>query len=109
MFDFLDHLLLYAFGLAVLSAGGFILVHWLWPKESPPGIQRLAELFMAILTASSKVILGPFELCKRIRISIGGERDLPTPPSNAESDTSLGQPEGGRPLTKLLAAPEKPS
>jgi hypothetical protein len=54
-------LLAFAFGLAVMSAVGIIVVYKLW-DEPPHQIQRLADLFMAILDTSAKVILGPFEL-----------------------------------------------
>jgi hypothetical protein len=96
-------LLAFAFGLAVMSAIGVIVIYKIW-DEPPQQIQKLADLFMAILDTSAKVILGPFELGKRINISIGN----PTPPPAMppESDKMPGQVEGGRTLTKLLAAPE---
>jgi hypothetical protein len=103
MVEFLDHVLLYAFGLAVMSAIGYITIHKLW-ADLPPGIQALADLFMAILNTSAKVILGPFELLKRINISVGSPPLTPTlPPESAKPSPQV---EGGRTLTKLLAAPE---
>jgi len=103
MFEFLDHLLLYAFGLAVMSAVGYITVHKLW-DELPPGIQALANLFMAILQSSSKVIIGPFELLQRVNVSVSSPSMTPTLPP--ESPKVQKQVEGGRTMTKLLATPE---
>ncbi|MGC1779278.1 MAG: hypothetical protein WBB34_15140 [Xanthobacteraceae bacterium] len=95
--------LAFAFGLAVMSATGIIVVYKLW-DEPPQQIQKLAELFMVILDTSAKVILGPSELWKRVNVSIVGRTLPPTGPfvSNEMTD----QIEGSRTMAKLLAAPE---
>jgi hypothetical protein len=104
MFEFLIIFFSFAFGLALMSAIGIIVIHKIFGPEPPPRIQMLADLFMAILNTSAKVILGPFELFKRINISIGSPPQPPTLPT--ESSKIAEQVEGGHTLTKLLAAPE---
>jgi hypothetical protein len=76
MFDNLfTGLLCFAYGLALMSATGIIVVHKIFGPDLPPGIQMLADLFMAILNANAKIILGPFELLRRISVSVNS----PTP------------------------------
>lgn len=81
MFAFLICLLCAVFGLAVMSSIGIIVLHKLFAPNLPPGIQDLHTLFMRILNASAKLILGPFDLLKNINISIGSkppDRPLPS-------------------------------
>jgi hypothetical protein len=83
MFVFLVWLLAAIFGLAVLSVTGIIVAQKLFGPNPPPAIQDLHKLLMGILSASAKLILSPFELLGRFRISIGDEnkdsRNLPPP------------------------------
>jgi hypothetical protein len=84
MVAFLICLLCVVFGLALMSAIGIIVVHKLFAPNLPPGIQELHALFMQILSGSAKLILGPFELLKRINISF--RQPPPLPPGD---DTKL--------------------
>jgi hypothetical protein len=78
--NFFVGLLTFAFGLAVLSVTGIIVVHKLFWPNLPPGVQDLHRLLMSILIGSAKIILGPVELLRRMGGSIG-QRRLPEPPS----------------------------
>jgi len=94
----------FAFGLALMSAAGVIIIHKLW-DEPPSRIHKLADLFMAILNASAKVVLGPFELIKRIDLAVN-IRPASPPLAPTEPDNMRKCVEGGQTMTKLLAAPE---
>lgn len=81
MFEFLTTLAYLAFGLSVLSATGIVAVHIIFGPALPPRIQELTDLFMSILNASAKLILGPFEFIKRITTLVAGN----PPPSGRRS------------------------
>jgi hypothetical protein len=82
MFAFLVCLLVVVFGLALMSSVGIIVIHKLFSPPLPRGIQDLHDLLMKILSGSAKLILGPFELFKHLKISIGGGTADRLPPKD---------------------------
>jgi hypothetical protein len=77
VFLFLAYVFALIFSLGILSATGLVLLHKLFPDGLPPRIAMLADLSLAVVSASAKTLLGPNELLKRIKISFSENPELP--------------------------------
>jgi hypothetical protein len=103
----LGSLSLYILGAIAVTLGAGaapIVLHGMFGATLPPAVQSLADTFTTVFKTGAAVFLGPAQLLRRVKISF--DKNEPRSLPSSESNKVPEQVEGGRTLTKLLAAPE---